>query len=133
MKIPLRTTISASRIHIDVAGLRPLSSPDLEAFQQCSIRNLLSTGLYFLENAAPVSVAEYQKRRDRLAEALVADEVDAFVVEPGYTFKYYANVSQPEWEVWEVSLSKLNMFLQFVWYNVYMHTHSDIICLMHTI
>jgi len=63
----------------------------------------------------------------------VADDVDAFVVEPGYTFKYYANVSQPEWEVWEVSLSKLNMFLQFVWYNVYMHTHSDIICLMHTI
>ncbi|KAL2221714.1 peptidase M24, structural domain-containing protein [Thermoascus aurantiacus ATCC 26904] len=80
---------------------KPDSYRYLEAFQQCSIRNLLSTGLYFLENAAPVSVAEYQKRRDRLAEALVADDVDAFVVEPGYTFKYYANVSQPEWEVWE--------------------------------
>ena len=23
------------------------------------------------------------------------------MVEPGYTFKYYANVSQPEWEMWE--------------------------------
>lgn len=50
----------------------------------------------------PVSVLDYQRRRDRLAIALVADDVDAFVVEPGYTFKYYANVSQPEWEVWEV-------------------------------
>jgi hypothetical protein len=33
----------------------------------------------------------------------VAEDTDAFVVEPGYTFKYYGNVSQPEWEVWEVS------------------------------
>lgn len=74
----------------------------LESFQQCSINNLRETGLYFLDTASPVSVADYQERRDRLANALVADGVDAFVVEPGYTFKYYANVSQPEWEVWEV-------------------------------
>lgn len=40
-------------------------------------------------------------RRNNLAIALEADGVDAFIVEPGYTFKYYANVSQPEWEVWE--------------------------------
>jgi Xaa-Pro aminopeptidase len=31
----------------------------------------------------------------------VAEGVDAFVVEPGYTFSYYANITQPQWEVWE--------------------------------
>jgi hypothetical protein len=51
-----------------------------------------------------VSFSEYQSRRDRLASALVADGADAFLVEPGYTFKYYGNVSQVEWEVWEVSI-----------------------------
>jgi hypothetical protein len=44
---------------------------------------------------------EYILRRNNLAKALVKDEVDAFVVEPGYTFSYYANVTQPQWEVWE--------------------------------
>lgn len=43
----------------------------------------------------------FASRRTRLATALVADDVDAFIVEPGYTFTYYANVSQPDWEVWE--------------------------------
>lgn len=47
-------------------------------------------------------MADFEERRDRLARALVVEDADAFVVEPGYTFKYYANVSQPEWEVWEV-------------------------------
>ncbi|KAJ5100098.1 hypothetical protein N7532_007099 [Penicillium argentinense] len=73
----------------------------LETFQQCAINNLLGTGLPFLEKAVPIAVADYEERRDHLAEALVAEDVDAFVVEPGYTFKYYGNVSQPEWEVWE--------------------------------
>ncbi|KAJ5117038.1 hypothetical protein N7456_001386 [Penicillium angulare] len=73
----------------------------LKNFQQCAIDNLLNTGLPFLENASPMVVADFEERRDRLAEALVAEDVDAFVVEPGYTFKYYGNVSQPEWEVWE--------------------------------
>ncbi|XHF98533.1 hypothetical protein AWENTII_002081 [Aspergillus wentii] len=73
----------------------------LEQFQQCSINNLLDTGLYFLDNASPATVEDYEERRIRLAKALVQDNVDAFTVEPGYTFKYYANVSQPEWEVWE--------------------------------
>lgn len=50
-----------------------------------------------------MSFSEYQSRRDRLANALVADGADAFLVEPGYTFKYYGNISQVEWEVWEVS------------------------------
>ncbi|KAJ5704301.1 hypothetical protein N7493_011439 [Penicillium malachiteum] len=70
-------------------------------FQQCAVKNFVDTGLPFLDGVAPIQVAEYAQRRDRLAEALVAEGVDAFVVEPGYTFKYFANVSQPEWEVWE--------------------------------
>ena len=44
---------------------------------------------------------EFVQRRNRLAEALVADRVDAFIVEPGYTFQYHANISQKDWEVWE--------------------------------
>lgn len=42
--------------------------------------------------------------------------MDAFVVEPGYTFKYYANVSQPEWEVWEVRV-------QSILQSIYPHTN----------
>ncbi|PYI04735.1 Creatinase/aminopeptidase [Aspergillus sclerotiicarbonarius CBS 121057] len=80
---------------------RPSSVSRYEAFEKCSIENLQETGYYFLDTAAPISVEEFEERRNRLARALVADGADAFVVEPGYTFKYYANVSQPEWEVWE--------------------------------
>lgn len=78
-------------------------SDRLKDFQQCAIDNLLATGLPFLEKALPLAVDDYEERRQRLAQALLAEDVDAFVVEPGYTFKYYGNVSQPEWEVWEVS------------------------------
>ncbi|KAJ5625324.1 hypothetical protein N7510_001633 [Penicillium lagena] len=70
-------------------------------FQKCAIDNLLNTGLPFLENALPITLLDFEERRDRLANALVAEGADAFVIEPGYTFKYYGNVSQPEWEVWE--------------------------------
>ncbi|CAI7625180.1 unnamed protein product [Penicillium bialowiezense] len=69
--------------------------------QKCAIDNLLGTGLPFLEKASPIALVDFEERRNRLANALVAEDVDAFVVEPGYTFKYYGNVSQPEWEVWE--------------------------------
>jgi hypothetical protein len=78
----------------------------LASFQECAINNLLNTGLPFLENASPISLPDFEERRDRLANALVAEGADAFVVEPGYTFKYYGNVSQPEWEVWEVFCHK---------------------------
>lgn len=43
----------------------------------------MDTGLHFLDNARPLPVEEFVERRDRLARALVADSVDAFVVEPG--------------------------------------------------
>ncbi|EED22917.1 xaa-pro dipeptidase app, putative [Talaromyces stipitatus ATCC 10500] len=75
--------------------------PSLQSFQECSIRNMLSTGLYFLEDVSPPTVENFESRRNRLAHALVADGVDAFVLEPGYTFKYYANISQEDWEPWE--------------------------------
>jgi hypothetical protein len=80
-----------------------ITNENRQEFQQYAIRNLLDTGLPFLENASPITVQDFQERRDRLAEALVAEDTDDFVVEPGYTFKYYGNVSQPEWEAREVS------------------------------
>ncbi|TVY48901.1 putative peptidase [Lachnellula occidentalis] len=78
-----------------------LAPHTIDQFQQCSINNFLSTGFPFLKSAAPLPVEEYVQRRNNLAKALVADDVDAFIVEPGYTFQYYANISQKDWEVWE--------------------------------
>lgn len=89
----------------------------LQSFQDCSIKNL-QANLSFLATADSLPVAEFVPRRDRLAQALVEDGLDAFLVEPGYTFSYYGNVSidnqnqvssesnrtqvtQPDWEVWE--------------------------------
>ena len=77
-------------------------SSRLRTFQYCSINNIFAdTNLDFLSTAYPPPLSEFISRRDRLAEALVVDGLDAFLVEPGYTFSYYGNVSQPEWEVWE--------------------------------
>lgn len=78
----------------------PAASP-IEQFQKCSIKNLLDTGLPFLKSAFPIPTSEFIQRRIRLAAALDADDIDAFIVEPGYTFQYYANISQTDWEVWE--------------------------------
>lgn len=84
----------------------------LKAFQKCSIKNLEATGLPFLETAKPLSSSEFVARRDRLAQALVEDGLDAFLVEPGYTFSYFANVTQPEWEVWEPEERPFLMIVQ---------------------
>lgn len=65
---------------------------------------MLDTNLYFLEGITPPTVQHFESRRDRLAQALVADGADAFVLEPGYTFQYYANISQQDWEPWEVCI-----------------------------
>lgn len=54
--------------------------------QQCAIDNLKSD-LSFLHSAVPISSDEFIERRDRLARALAATGVDAFVLEPGYTFQ----------------------------------------------
>lgn len=76
-------------------------SATLQSFQNCSIANIQKTNLTFLDTAQALNVSEFVGRRDRLAQALVDENVDAFVVEPGYAFSYYANVSQKDWEVWE--------------------------------
>ncbi|KAH9843259.1 putative peptidase [Teratosphaeria destructans] len=73
----------------------------LKDFQTCSIHNFLATNLTFMDTAQPLPVSEFVTRRDRLAQGLVHEDVDAFVVEPGYTFSYYGNVTQTDWEVWE--------------------------------
>ncbi|KAH5148959.1 hypothetical protein HBH70_033560 [Parastagonospora nodorum] len=72
-----------------------------QQFRQCSIDAYLATGLPFLDTAERPPLDEYVLRRNNLAKALVAEGVDAFVVEPGYTFSYYANITQPQWESWE--------------------------------
>ncbi|KAL6893076.1 Prolidase/Aminopeptidase P-like protein [Trichoderma longibrachiatum] len=74
--------------------------PDVASVQQCSI-NSFKSDLSFLEGAKPIQASEFILRRDRLAQALAANKVDAFVLEPGYTFQYYGNVSQQDWEPWE--------------------------------
>jgi Xaa-Pro aminopeptidase len=68
--------------------------------QKCSIYNFKKS-LYFLENSKPITASEFIERRNRLARALNASGVDAFVLEPGYSFQYYGNISQIDWEPWE--------------------------------
>jgi Xaa-Pro aminopeptidase len=84
----------------------------LKQFQECSISNLLSTNLPFLDSASPLTVEEFVTRRRRLASALLTDGIDAFIVEPGYTFQYYANISQKDWEVWEPEERPFLMIVQ---------------------
>lgn len=65
--------------------------------------NFFSTGLPWTSTASPLPVREFVERRDKVAQALVKDNVEALVLEPGYHFQYLANVSQKDWEVWEAS------------------------------
>lgn len=65
-----------------------------EKFQKCSIDEYRATGFEFLKTAERPPWEEYVLRRNNLAQALVIDGVDAFVVEPGFTFSYYANITQ---------------------------------------
>lgn len=94
--------LKASRYYSQWQQNPLLGSPrTIAQFQQCSIDKFLHTGLHFLDSASPLPVDEFVERRNRLAKALVEDDIDAFLVEPGYTFQYYANISQKDWEVWE--------------------------------
>ncbi len=81
-----------------LTGLTALSPQDKAL--KCTISNLHSD-LSFLDSAKPISKDEFVQRRDNLARALAQNGVDAFVVEPGYTFQYYGNISQTDWEPWE--------------------------------
>jgi len=61
-------------------------SKHLNKVQQCSIDNF-HQDLGFLDHAKPIEAHEFIQRRDRLAQALAQNGVDAFVLEPGYTFQ----------------------------------------------
>lgn len=71
---------------------RPYTSLDIrpksvvDKVQQCAINNL-HKDLSFLDGANPITADEFVDRRDRLARGLVEANVDAFVLEPGYTFQ----------------------------------------------
>lgn len=103
-------------------GLEELQPPEhsaeaattdqLSRFDKCSLENIRATNFTFLDAAKPISRDEYVNRRDRLARALSADGKDAFVVEPGYTFSYYANITQQQWEVWEPEERPFLMIVQ---------------------
>ncbi|KAL8393906.1 hypothetical protein RB595_003604 [Gaeumannomyces hyphopodioides] len=71
----------------------------LHKVQRCAIDNLHADTSFL--DAPPIPAGEFVERRDRLARALAASGADAFVLEPGYSFQYYGNVSQPDWEPWE--------------------------------
>jgi len=86
-------------------------SPDISKIQQCAIDNL-HHNLSFLHNARAITTDELIARRDRLAAALVDSRVDAFAVEPGYTFQYYGNISQHDWEPWEPEERPFLMIVQ---------------------
>jgi hypothetical protein len=75
------------------------SSSVSDDFLSCSIKNFEETGYPFLDGVHPITTEEFVARRQRLAQALIADGADAFAVEPGYTFSYYANITQQQWEV----------------------------------
>ncbi|KAI4717455.1 Creatinase/aminopeptidase [Aureobasidium sp. EXF-10727] len=87
------------------------SKTQFDRVQQCSIDNL-HKNLYFLDNARPIEAQEFLNRRDNLAKALHVSGVDGFVLEPGYSFQYYANISQPQWEPWEPEERPFLMIVQ---------------------
>ncbi|EFX05237.1 proline dipeptidase [Grosmannia clavigera kw1407] len=93
-------SLAALRFGLPLPALGRMQLSVAERAQQCSIDNL-HKDLSFLDAAVPIGANEFIERRDRLAKALVASGVDAFVLEPGYTFQYFGNTSQVDWEPWE--------------------------------
>ena len=79
--------------------------------QQCTIRNL-HKNTSFLDRAKPITSNEFIQRRDNLAKAIHASGADGFVLEPGYTFQYYGNISQKDWEPWEPEERPFLMIVQ---------------------
>jgi hypothetical protein len=71
----------SSRLAQTKHGLK--GSSRLEDFRTCSIKNFEATGLPFLDGVQPICHDEFVSRRQRLAQALLSDGADAFVVEPG--------------------------------------------------
>lgn len=82
--ILISITYSKSATELLVTSKPPL---DAAAALKCSIANV-HKDLSFLVNAKPIKEGEFLERRDRLAAALLTNKIDAFVIEPGYTFQY---------------------------------------------
>jgi Xaa-Pro aminopeptidase len=95
-----------------VAQTSSYTSSVSDDFLSCSIKNFEETGYPFLDGVHPITTEEFVARRQRLAEALLSDGADAFAVEPGYTFSYYANITQQQWEVWEPEERPFLMIIQ---------------------
>lgn len=68
------------------SGLEQKKLSTVERVQKCAIDNL-HQDLSFLDEAKPITAEEFIDRRDRLAQALAVSDIDAFVLEPGYTFQ----------------------------------------------
>ncbi|ROW00416.1 hypothetical protein VPNG_07934 [Cytospora leucostoma] len=99
----LLATIWLGWPHFDGRNVFPYHGTGLsivDTVQKCAIGNL-HKDLSFLDPAKPITTDEFIHRHDRLAQALAASDIDAFVLEPGYTFQYYGNISQKDWEPWE--------------------------------
>ena len=100
--------------------------------QQCTIDNL-HRNTSFLDNATPISAEEFIHRRDNLAKALHEYGVDAFVLEPGYTFQYYGNISQTDWEPWVDCESSMQLPTSLATGDRGRFLHSVSICFVYTI
>ncbi|KAJ3480276.1 hypothetical protein NLG97_g8107 [Lecanicillium saksenae] len=69
--------------------------------ERCAIRNFMKD-TSFLDCVEGISTEEFLERRNKLAKVLKDEGVAAFVIEPGFTFEYYANVSKTDWEPFEL-------------------------------
>ena len=72
------------------------ASSRLDDFRTCSIDNFKATNFPFLDGVQPIARDEYVARRQRLAQALLSDGVDAFAVEPGEFAGHTQNGSRDE-------------------------------------
>lgn len=63
-----------------------LPNTALKDVLKCATNNI-HADLSFLDAAKAIHTDEFLERRDRLAEALVASDADAFVLEPGFAFQ----------------------------------------------
>ncbi|KAE8224767.1 hypothetical protein CF319_g2395 [Tilletia indica] len=90
---------SLFNLKISVSLSSPPSSPisSIDDFLKCSIDNLDKSALD-QPLVEPIPFEEFVERRDRIAGALVQEGLDAYIVEPGYDFRFLANLSG--WEDW---------------------------------
>lgn len=108
--LPLSSLYRATHVHSPIHDI-----------QTCVSRHLKTR---FLNDAIPITKSEFLERRNRLAIALHESGADAFVLEPGYTFQYYANISQTDWEPWEPEERPFLMIIRPVVINNSIKAHT---------